>query len=377
MTLALRPAPRRLAHPPPKTALEARRVLVTLDAVGGVGRYAVDLARGLGDRGVDTLLLGFGPPPQPEFAAECRALPRAELAWSDAGLDWADDADAAAQTAALDAQISAWRPDLVHLNAPALAADLDTPVPVVAALHSCTATWWAAVKGTPLPPDWHARRDRVARGLARACRVVVPSAAFGAAARRVYGPLPHLRVVPNAAAARSGDNAGDPFVFAAARWWDEGKDAAALDAAAALCRWPVFMAGPLESPSGQRVALAHAHAMGALPAAMVADTMARAAIFVSPSRYEPFGLAALEAATAGAALVLADIPTYREIWAGAAAFVPPGDAPALAAAVNALADDLALRRRLAARARSVAARYGVARQAEAIRAVHAEAMRET
>lgn len=369
-TLASRPPATDLRHPS-----GPRRVLITLDAVGGVGRYAVDLARGLAASGVETLLLGFGPRPAPAFAQECRAVPHAELAWSDTGLDWCDDADLAAQTADLALRIARWKPDLVHLNAPALAADLETDRPLVAALHSCTATWWAAMRDAPLPPEWRGRRDRVARGLARAHRAVAPSRAFAEAARAVYGPLPQLRVVPNGVAPRAEANADEPFVFAAARWWDEAKDAAALDAAAALCRWPVFMAGPLEGPQGQRVALAHANAMGPLPAAGVAETLSRAAIFVSPSRYEPFGLATLEAAAAGAALVLADIPTYREFWEGAAVFVPPGDGPAFAAAIDALAADGNTRRRLAARARLAAFGLDLARQARAIRAIHLEAMR--
>ena len=49
---------------------------------------------------------------------------------------------------------------------------------------------------------------------------------------------------------------------------------------------------------------------------------ARCPIFVSAARYEPFGLAVLEAAQAGCALVLSDIPTFRELWDGAALFVP-------------------------------------------------------
>ena len=38
-------------------------------------------------------------------------------------------------------------------------------------------------------------------------------------------------------------------------------------------------------------------------------------------RFEPFGLAVLEAARAGCALVLSDIATFRELWDGAALFV--------------------------------------------------------
>ena len=53
--------------------------------------------------------------------------------------------------------------------------------------------------------------------------------------------------------------------------------------------------------------------------------MRRSAIFAAPSRYEPFGLAVVEAAISGAALVLADIPTFRELWSDAALFVSPDD----------------------------------------------------
>jgi glycosyltransferase involved in cell wall biosynthesis len=60
-----------------------------------------------------------------------------------------------------------------------------------------------------------------------------------------------------------------------------------------------------------------------LSAREVAERLAERPVFVSASRYEPFGLAVLEAARAGCALLLSDIPTFRELWAGAAAFVRP------------------------------------------------------
>jgi hypothetical protein len=62
------------------------RVLQTLDAVGGVWRYALDLARGLAPLGVETAFLGFGPPPSPAARAEALAL--GALDWSDQPLDW-------------------------------------------------------------------------------------------------------------------------------------------------------------------------------------------------------------------------------------------------------------------------------------------------
>ena len=75
--------------------------------------------------------------------------------------------------------------------------------------------------------------------------------------------------------------------------------------------------------------------------------LARAAIFAEPARYEPFGLAALEAGLAGCALVLGDIPSLREVWGDAALYVPPADDDALEAALRRAIEDDRLRGRLA------------------------------
>jgi glycogen(starch) synthase len=84
-------------------------------------------------------------------------------------------------------------------------------------------------------------------------------------------------------------------------------------------------------------------------------------VFVLPACYEPFGLAALEAAMARCALVLGDIPTLRELWDGAAIFVPPDDPEALVAALNTLAADPELLSLLGDLARSRAGGYSAAR----------------
>ena len=369
-TIDARPGPVRHAETAPG------RVLLTLDGVGGVGRYAIDLARSLGARGIATLLVGFGPRPAPELAAEILDLADAELVWAGEDLEWTapDEPTFAAQAAAIHACIRAWKPELIHLNSPAFAADLSARVPTVAMMHSCTATWWQAVKGTPLPERLAWQRERIRRGLARVERVIVPSASYRDLVLRTYGPIDTVRVVANGTARPATVNAQDPFVLAAGRWWDEGKNGAVLDAAAETCTWPVFMAGPLGSPTGETLTLAHAHAMEALPPDAMAEIMRRAAIFVSPSRFEPFGLAVLEAAMCGSALVLSDIPTFREIWDGAALFADADDPAAFAAAIDRLAADAGLRRRLAGRATAIARRFGVARQADATLAVYAEAI---
>ncbi len=87
-----------------------------------------------------------------------------------------------------------------------------------------------------------------------------------------------------------------------------------------------------------------------LPQAELRSRMARAAIYALPARYEPFGLSVLEAAAAGCALVLGDIASLRETWAGAALFVPPDDEAALGEALRRLIAAPAERARLAERA---------------------------
>ena len=87
----------------------------------------------------------------------------------------------------------------------------------------------------------------------------------------------------------------------------------------------------------------------------MARHLGSAAIFAAPARYEPFGLAILEAAAAGCALVLGDISSLRENWGGAALFVDPEDPPALQRRHHALIADPEERTRLAAAARDRAA----------------------
>jgi glycosyltransferase involved in cell wall biosynthesis len=163
-------------------------------------------------------------------------------------------------------------------------------------------------------------------------------------------------------------------VFAAGRWWDEAKNAETLDAAAARSRWPVIMAGAIHGPNGQSVRLQHGRSIGELSADATFAWMSRAGIFASAAIYEPFGLAVLEAAARGAALVLSDIPTFRELWRGAALFVQPDDAEGLAAATNRLVEDATLRRRLGVLARVRAGSFTSNRQADGVHRVYAAAL---
>ncbi|AUM75109.1 glycosyl transferase [Paracoccus jeotgali] len=346
------------------------RVLMTLDAVGGVWRYALDLARGLRERGDEVVFAGFGPPPSPAQRDEAEAV--GVLDWGRAPLEWmvADAAGLADVPREIAAMARRHRAELLHLNLPGQAAGLDLDLPIVAVSHSCVATWFGAVRGSALPPDW-AWQARLARaGFDAADAVVAPSRAHADALTACYGPIDRLQVVHNASNAPAIRLPQRPIVAAAGRWWDEGKDAATPDLAAAEIRWPVHMAGPTRGDNGAQVTLHHATALGSLPHADTLALVQGAGIFVSPSIYEPFGLAVAEAARAAVPLVLSDIPTYRELWGGAALFFAPRDAAALAAAVSRLIDDPALRARMGQAAQDRAARYSLAAQVHALAAIH-------
>ena len=315
--------------------LSRSRVLMTVDAAGGVWRYAMELARGLKPLGFETVFVGQGPLPSPAQRAEAEEA--GDLAWIDGPLDWMarSEDELAGFPGSLSALIEKWRADIVHLNYPSQSCGLPVHVPVLAVSHSCVASWWQAVKATPLPAEWRWQVRRQREGLRRADAIVTPSESHSALVQSLYGPLQQIHVVPNAISAVLPSGSKDDIVFAAARWWDEGKNAGILDRAAAALPWPVFMAGPAYGPGGQHVTIEHA-ANEDLPYAEVLRRVVRAGIFVSPSLYEPFGLAALEAARAGAALVLSDIPTYRELWRDAALFFDRRDPDDLVAKVEQL-----------------------------------------
>ncbi|RWH69403.1 glycosyltransferase family 4 protein [Mesorhizobium sp.] len=347
-----------------------RRILMTTDAVGGVWRYCLDLARELAAGGDSIVLAGLGPEPSPEQAREARSF--ATLVWLKSPPDWMtrDEKDLDRLPGELQSLAKAYAIDLVHLNAPAQAARLHLACPIVAVSHSCVATWLHAVRGQVPADAWSWQRDRNRAGFDRADVVVAPSRSHAEMLQACYGAIAGLGVVHNGALPGPRPGRREPFVFAAARWWDEGKNGALLDAAAALCDWPVQVAGPLAGPDGQRARCDHCVSLGPMDHGKVRRLMRRSGIFVSPSIYEPFGLAALEAALSATPLVLADIATYREIWDGAATFFNPRDSYALAGCIESLSRDESLRRRLGRRAARQARRFSLGRQVRMMRDIY-------
>ncbi|HEY0681355.1 MAG TPA: glycosyltransferase family 4 protein [Steroidobacter sp.] len=302
---------------------------MTADAVGGVWTYALDLCSALREYDVRVVLATMGPRPSEEQRVAAQSLENVSLVESDYRLEWMDDpwSDVAAAGDWLLDLASGNAVDLVHLNG-YTHASLAWRRPVVCVAHSCVATWWQAVHGEAAPARWDEYRNNVARGLNSADCVIAPTAAFLEQLRACYEFHAPVRVIHNArarAARRTWPGDREAIVLACGRPWDASKNMHVLDDASAGASWSAYVIGNVTGPDGQSFAPVSLRCLGTLPTDDVEAWLRRASIFVHPALYEPFGLAVLEAAMAGCALVLADIPTLRELWDGAAEFFEPRD----------------------------------------------------
>ncbi len=353
-------------------------VLMTADAVGGVWSYAVGLCRSLPE--TRFVLATMGPRPDQAQRALIRELENVTLVESDYHLEWMVEGgiDFVESGDWLIDLIRSHEIDVIHVNGYAHAR-LGVSCPVVVVAHSDVLSWWEAVYKSAAPPEWAEYRGQVIAGLAAATRIVAPTAAVVDDLERHYLPLASRAVIipngidPTAFCALD----KRPVVLAAGRLWDAAKNLTALDAAAPGLAWPVEIAGDIEHPDGGVASFADVELLGRLTPAEMVRRLASAEIFAAPARYEPFGLAVLEAAAAGCALVLGNIPSLRENWSGAALFVDPENAAALRAAINALIASPKERTRLAAAAQARAGRLTLDRMAQAYAALYRDTMRNS
>lgn len=345
------------------------KVLMTTDAVGGVWTYATALASALAATEAEVHLVTMGPPPHGEKRAMLRNR-RVRLIESPLALEWQDPAGEDFRNARqfLEALEDTIDPDIVHLNS-FREANFDWLAPVIVVAHSCCNSWGAACNDTAWlsEPRWQHYTRAVRSGLNRATAWVSPSHALHHAICELYRPNSPGTVIWNGASPpRSSTHQKSRFILAAGRMCDSAKNIVTLARASIALDWPVLVAGPTSSPatSGELTLL------GDLSHRALLSRMQHAAIFVSPALYEPFGLSVLEAASAGCALVLSDIPTFRELWHDAALFIDPNDDRALHDALATLCRDDSKRARLQLAAQERSQRYSLTRTVEAYRALY-------
>lgn len=351
------------------------RVLITTDSVGGVWQYSVDLAGALAIQGWQPIIAHMGPPPSDAQRAQAASVSGAKLIETGLPLDWLCDtpADVLDAGAAITQLAHDERAGLLHLNSPALGASAPSGIRTVAVAHGCLATWWSATKpGEPFPDAYRWHRQLTSEGLRSATRVVAPSRSYARQIARTYGlTQTPIAVYNGRRRLTSGATVGHDFAFTVGRLWDKAKRTSLLDRAAGLLPIPFHAAGPLTGPHGETVACDNLHTLGVLDEAALGDWLSRRPVFVSAAAFEPFGLAVLEAAAAGCPLVLSDIPTFRELWDGAAVFAEHDSPQVYAWAIDALIADPPFRRALGTAAAARAANYTVEAMGAAMQRVYA------
>jgi glycosyltransferase involved in cell wall biosynthesis len=228
--------------------------------------------------------------------------------------------------------------------------------------HGDLITWWKAVHGHE-PKDsawlrWYKRT--IAEGIAAASAVVAPSEWMLNSIRAAYGQGVRELVIHN------GRNpiffnpyvAKEDSVLAIGRLLDPATQVNLLTLASYPL--PVCIVGdqttepvrkvPLRADVQFRDGSTGVALKGAQSESQLRMLYSKASIYAGTARYEPSGVAILEAALSRCALVLNDIPPLRELWGNAAVYFRTNDPISLAETVRMLTDDAQLRRNFANRA---------------------------
>ena len=338
-------------------------VLVTADTITGVWTYTRELVSGLVTRGARVTLVSFGEIPLAEQTSWMDGLHGLEYRPTAFRLEWMQEGehDYADSTNYLIALVHELKPDVLHLNQFCYGA-LPVTTPRVIVAHGDLLSWWVSVHGhEPQETNWLRKyRQMVMLGIAEASCVVAPSSWMLEMLRCCYGAAAREEVIYN------GRNpiffnpyvSKEDSVMAVGRLWDAGKQVFLLtqhehplpvcivgsDHPVAAPRIPI-RADVKVSLDQMKVAL-----KGPQTEAQLRMLYSRSAIYAATARYEPFGMAALEAALSRCAIVANDIPSYREIWEDAALYFRANDGESLASVLRALSDDRDLRRNYANRA---------------------------
>jgi glycosyltransferase involved in cell wall biosynthesis len=308
-----------------------RRILLTTDVVGGVWDFCLTLAEGLLAAGDSVTLLALGSPTDAQRQTS-HAL-GIELINADLKLEWMQDStEDVGKTSVLVAEVAREiDADLVHANQFAAAfADLD--VPVVLTVHSDVLSWYRWTLAAPeVSAEWRPYRDLVRRAVRHADTVVAVSDFLARELHDLYAIDRPIEVIHNGWRLPSNsprNRTHEPVTLLGGRVWDPAKNLAlAAEAAVGWDPGEVYVAGESAHPEGGRVELPPAlQPLGFLDRDELSRWLDRASLFISPARYDPFGLLPLQAALHGCALILSDIPSYRELWDGVATFFRCDDA---------------------------------------------------
>ena len=327
-------------------------VLVTTDTLSGIWTYTRELVTGLVTNNVRVTLVSFGEIPMPQQTSWMDSLHGLDYRPTAFRLEWMQEGEHDLEDSSryLESLARETQPDVLHLNQYCYGS-LEVDIPRVVVAHSDLVSWWLSVHGRePRETRWlRWYRNVVMRGVSDATAVVAPSQWMLETVRNCYTSPQHGLVIYN------GRNpiffnpyiSKDNSVLAVGRLWDAGKQVSLLTQRThplSVCIVGVESpASAPQTPIRADVKLATERASVALKGpqteAQLRSLYSRASIYAATPRYEPFGLAPLEAALSRCAIVANDIPSFREIWGDSAFYFRANDPDSLADAIRTLNDD--------------------------------------
>ncbi len=320
------------------------RVLLTTDAVGGVWTFTRELTEQLLAEGHSVALVSFGRAPSPMQRAWVDGVMAAnrDFLFRDCGapLEWMQENSFAwAEGAGLLTDLAAeFQADILHSNQFCWGA-LPLDVPKLITAHSDVLSWAAACRKNLTPSPWLDRyRSLVQYGLDGTDAMVAPTDWMREALRMHFKVGAPFFVVPNGRTVPGPGSGRERKLQAVAvgRLWDEGKGLAILSEIVSPV--PVLLAGESSfAGAAGRDLPGNVMQLGTLDETSLFDFFSASSIYLATSLYEPFGLAPLEAALCGCAIVARDMPSFREVWEDAALYFK--DAVGLQSILNELARD--------------------------------------
>ncbi len=303
------------------------RILLTTDTVGGVWTFTQELSAELLMRGHTVALLSLGRAPSVSQAETCMRLSsrfgeRFRYEASVAPLEWMED-NQHAYSEGIDSLLAlaeSFQVEILHSSQFCFGA-VPLGLPVVVTAHSDVLSWAAACRPHGLEASaWlTCYRSLVERGLERATVVVAPTQWMSDALCKLYYLRRAPQVILNGrAVSRSGVESKRLQAVSVGRFWDEAKNFALLTEVQAP--FPILIAGEQRFGDAAEAGSGNLTFLGSLTQDEVLKLFCESSLYLAPSRYEPFGLAPLEAAQCGCALLLYDLPSFREIWGDAALY---------------------------------------------------------
>jgi glycosyltransferase involved in cell wall biosynthesis len=253
--------------------------------------------------------------------------------------------------------------EILHSNQFCFGA-LPIEIPRVITAHSDVLSWAEACRGQPLENSpWLRQYCRlVTDGLNGATAVIAPTRWMLNGLRRNFPFRARCELIPNGRTLPDGSSSARHLrAVTVGRLWDEAKDIRMLGEVSS--KVPLYAAGDMQQGDARGPqSLRGVALLGRMRENELLDFFRQSAIYICTSRYEPFGLAPLEAALCGCAVLARDISSLREVWEDGALYF--ADAASLSALLDALAADPdlleAAQRRSSARARRFTAERMVA-----------------